>query len=248
MFCPKCGKELPDSSAFCSGCGAKLDAKAASAKPEAKPANTSSTTGTDSGVASVLNKIPAVKKYGSNPILIIFEVCAVIALLCSIFPWFEVNSSVAATSSGVSGVASFFGASQGAFVFETEYNVWALPALADTVSDYLSFYGALGAGSKASSSAGMIVALAWVCLLLWIASWVLLIVGDITARKTQNAKLMDSGCGCLCFCAIAFMFMAGQIGESVGTATIAPMACAFFSIAAGIGYKVLTKKAKTETK
>ena len=24
MFCPKCGKQLPDSSKFCTGCGAQL--------------------------------------------------------------------------------------------------------------------------------------------------------------------------------------------------------------------------------
>ena len=35
MFCEKCGKQLPDGSAFCDGCGAKVTQEAA---PEAAPA------------------------------------------------------------------------------------------------------------------------------------------------------------------------------------------------------------------
>lgn len=31
MFCPKCGKQLPENASFCSGCGAKLAQKAAPA-------------------------------------------------------------------------------------------------------------------------------------------------------------------------------------------------------------------------
>lgn len=38
MFCEKCGKQLPDGSAFCDGCGAKLTQEAAPAAPVAAPA------------------------------------------------------------------------------------------------------------------------------------------------------------------------------------------------------------------
>ena len=38
MFCPKCGKELSDTAAFCSGCGAAVKREAPAAGQEPKPA------------------------------------------------------------------------------------------------------------------------------------------------------------------------------------------------------------------
>jgi hypothetical protein len=37
MFCPKCGKEIPDEATFCSYCGTEIKEGTASATPEVQP-------------------------------------------------------------------------------------------------------------------------------------------------------------------------------------------------------------------
>lgn len=238
MFCPKCGKELPDGSAFCAECGANLGTKAPSAGVNSQPTTSAPSAG------SVLGSLPVVKKYTSNPLMFLFEGLAIVALISSLFSWFDVNSSITSLSSGVSGAASYLGLAQGSFLFESEYTIWGLPSLASTLSDYLSLYGAIVAGSNASSASSLITACSWICLLLWIASWVLLIAGDIISRTKQNSILLNSGCGCLVLCSIVFLFMASQIGSSIGVATAAPYVCLVFSLAAGIGILVFTQIVK----
>ena len=61
MFCSKCGKELPDNSRFCTGCGAKVNTDPVqvppdSLKQEPKPDNTNATiesSSTESGTHAI---------------------------------------------------------------------------------------------------------------------------------------------------------------------------------------------------
>lgn len=248
MFCPKCGKELPDGSAFCGGCGAKLGAKAAPAQATAKPAGSNSNAGSASNAGSVLSGIPIVQRYRSNPLVIVFDVVIAIAIICSFVPWLVVDDSVASLSSGVGGVASFFGASQASFTFEPSYSVWSLPALAETMSSYLSMYGVLGAGSQTATNAnaisGAMSACALISVLAWVVALVLLIVGEFQVMKKQKYGLMIAGSFCMLGCAAFGRDVAGVASSAVGSVTIAPVLCILCSLAAAIGFIVLSRKAK----
>lgn len=228
MFCPKCGKELPNGSAFCAGCGANLGNKTVPVNANPQPKNTATNPG------AVLSNLPNTKKFASNPIVLIAEIIAAIALISTFIPWYATNSSVVSLSGGVSGVASIFGASQGAFSFDPDYSIWGLPALAGTLSDYLSAAGALGGGSRASGASGLVTVCSWLCVLLWLASLALLIVGGIASRKKRDLKLINFGCGCLALCSIVFYFLVANIGPGFGAATAAPGVCLFFSLVASI--------------
>lgn len=63
MFCEKCGKQIPDGSAFCDGCGAKLIQEAtpvAAPAPEAAPAAAPAAPAKASFLATLLEKVKAI--------------------------------------------------------------------------------------------------------------------------------------------------------------------------------------------
>lgn len=90
MFCPQCGSQLPDGSAFCGKCGAQLGAAPASA-PVA-------------GARGPVAPVPAAPKAPSAagafpPLRIAAILAAAVALLFALMPWFT-TSSAAVTASG----------------------------------------------------------------------------------------------------------------------------------------------------
>ena len=83
MFCFKCGKEIPDNSAFCPFCGAKQESAAPSAPAsdvEAKPAAAPS----GAGYAQPVNTSP-IKKAQYNLLCILGMVISLISLVFNYF-------------------------------------------------------------------------------------------------------------------------------------------------------------------
>ena len=98
MFCNKCGKELPDGTKFCSGCGAQL--KAPAAAPTAPAATSTPRVGV---TASVPGSVGGASFAGSRDYkrlaVIGAAVLTVAALIFMFLPWFNYNFTSAYTGS-----------------------------------------------------------------------------------------------------------------------------------------------------
>ena len=101
MFCPKCGKELPDSAVFCSGCGEKIVARAQ------RPAEGKVGDGASPGSQSHQNK-PNLKVIGIAVavIVVLVVVVAVIAGSCSSSKPVSSNSTSQASASASASASS----------------------------------------------------------------------------------------------------------------------------------------------
>ena len=105
MFCNKCGKELPDGTKFCSGCGAQLKAPAASpSDPVETPATPASTSVSQTGASSTpATNVGGVSPAGSTDYkrlaVIGAAVLAVAALIFMFLPWVNYNFTSAYTGS-----------------------------------------------------------------------------------------------------------------------------------------------------
>ncbi len=171
MFCPKCGNQLPDGSAFCGKCGAKLGTSKG-VTPAVGVAGSAPSTPTAPNAASSRSAASAVASTKISPLAMAAAVLAAVAVVLSLLPWLEVDPMVSAASGYAGGFASLLGADEGSFSFDESYAVWALPSFAGAFGDYASLYGTLG-GEGADSASALVGGAAWGCLLLWLAGVVL---------------------------------------------------------------------------
>ncbi len=213
MFCPKCGNQLPDGSAFCGKCGAQLS------QPNAG--------GARAGTASPTFAV------GISPVAIVGVVFAAVAVILSLMPWFEVYAEYASLTSYVDQAASFFGlGSSDSLSFDEAYAPWALPGFAGTFSEYASLYGALG-GSDADAIAAIVAITCWACTLLWAVAAVLLVVGVIGVLRGSGRTPMLAAAVVAVVCAVAFLVFSGMASD-IGEGTVMPVLFAAASIAAAV--------------
>lgn len=235
MFCPKCGNQLPDGSAFCGKCGAQLGAPAGSApaagaggRPAACPmpakAAVPNTAPSRPSASSAAAKAPA--------LAVVAAVLAAAAVALSLLPWLEVDPVVSAASGYAGGFASLLGAGEGSFSFDESYAVWALPSFAGAFGDYASLYGALG-GEGAGAASALVGGAAWGCLLLWLAGAVLLALGAARIVRSGRRGALVAGGVAMAVCAAAFCGLSGLL-DDIASATAFPLMCLAASIAAAV--------------
>ena len=148
MFCPQCGSQLPDGSAFCGKCGAQLGAAPASA-PVA-------------GARGAVAQVPAAPKAPSAagafpPLRIAAILAAAVALLFALMPWFTTSSAAVTASGYASGGAELIAGLTGADVslpeFEESYSVFQFGELAATATTYLDAEAQLADAVEAAEAA-----------------------------------------------------------------------------------------------
>lgn len=231
MFCPKCGNQLPDGSAFCGQCGAKLQAPAAGgpvAPRAAGCAGAHATTAPSGG--------------GVRPTAIAAAVLAAVAVIVSLLSWFEVYPGYTSVTSYVDQAASFLGVgTSSSLAFSETYAPWALPGFAGTFGEYASLYGSLG-GSGASGVTVLVALLSWVCAALWLASAVLLVWGTVAALTGRGRVPMVVGAVAAVLCWLAFLVFSNMASQ-MGDATAMPVVFVLAAIAAGVCSIAAGKKA-----
>lgn len=228
MFCPKCGNQVPDGSAFCGQCGNKFES-VPSATPSgsfavAKPA------GAQAGTA------PALKTNGMG---IAVAVLSVVALIFSFMPWFDISSQMLGLAGAASGLASgvnaLFGSATGSYAptmdVEESYTVWNLIGLADAFKSYAQAYSSLG-GSRAAGAAMVISIFSWACLILWVVTLVLTIWGAIAAFVKGGMGILRAACVFMVITVIVFYVFAGAMESDTGTANAMPVICLILSVVA----------------
>lgn len=221
MFCPKCGNQLPDGSAFCGKCGAKLGTSKG-VTPAVGVAGSAPSTPTAPNAASSRSAASAVASTKISPLAMAAAVLAAVAVVLSLLPWLEVDPMVSAASGYAGGFASLLGADEGSFSFDESYAVWALPSFAGAFGDYASLYGTLG-GEGADSASALVGGAAWGCLLLWLAGVVLLVLGAVGLAKSGRRGALVAGGIVMAVCVAVFCGLSGLL-DGIATATAFPMA------------------------
>lgn len=213
MFCPKCGSQLPDGSAFCGKCGVQLG---------------------QSKTAAPTARVSSARPGGSvSPASIAAAVLAAIAIIVSLLGWFDVYPGYASLTSYVDQAASFLGlGSSSSLSFDEAYTPWALPGFAGTFGEYASLYGALG-GSDADAITAIVTIACWACTLLWAVAAVLLVVGVIGVLRGGGRAPMLAGAIVAVVCAVAFLVFSGMASD-IGEGTVMPVLFAAASIAAAV--------------
>lgn len=231
MFCPKCGNEVPDGAAFCSQCGNKFESVASG------PVNAGAGAGAGATAAKAKSAGGATG-LKLTPVGIAAAVIAVVALIFSLMPWFEISpqmSYVSGAASGLaSGVSSLFGgsgSSGSSLAFEDSYAVWNLIGMADSFKEYANVYSSFG-GSKASGAAMVISIFSWACLILWVVTVVLTIWGAIGAFVKGGMGILRAACVFMAITVIVFYVFAGAMESDTGTANAMPVICLILSVVA----------------
>ncbi|MFR8149042.1 zinc ribbon domain-containing protein [Adlercreutzia equolifaciens] len=238
MFCPKCGNQLPDGSAFCGKCGARLGATGApkasgggaavraqaQRKVAASKAPSARSAASPAGAPASATKVP--------PLAMAAAVLAAAAVVLSLLPWLEVDAAVSAVSGYAGGFASLLGAGEGSFSFDESYAVWALPSFAGAFGDYASLYGALG-GEGAGAASALVGGAAWGCLLLWLAGAVLLVLGAVRIAKSGRKGALVAGGIVMAACAAVLCGLSALL-DGIASATAFPLVCLAASIAAAV--------------
>ena len=228
MFCPQCGNQLPDGSAFCGKCGAQLGAAPASAP-----------------VAGARGPVAAAPKAPSAagafpPLRIAAIVAAAVALLFALMPWFTTSSAAVTASGYASGGADLLAGLTGADVslpeFEESYSVFQFGELAATATPYLDaeaqIADAVEAADAAASGRARAISLAEPqgsrepaeallgAMVRWAASCLVVVAGAVCALATRgrNGLVLGIGAGLLAAEAFAWAFISYGVLESAGLA------------------------------
>ena len=228
MFCPQCGNQLPDGSAFCGKCGAQLGAVPASAP-----------------VAGARGPVAAAPKAPSAagtfpPLRIAAIVAAAVALLFALMPWFTTSSAAVTASGYASGGAELIAGLTGADVslpeFEESYAPFQFGELAATATTYLDaeaqIADAAEAAEAAASGRARAISLAepqgsrkpaealFGAMVRWAASCLVVVAGVVCALATRgrNGLVLGIGTGLLAAEALAWAFVSYGVLESAGLA------------------------------
>ncbi len=235
MFCPKCGNQLPDGSAFCGKCGAQVGASAATGlSGVGRQGHGPCPTGASRPAGAVGAGLRSAS--GVSPAAVVAAVLAAVAALVTLVPWFGVLPAYSALTGYVGEAASLFGlGSESSLAFEESYDVWGLPALAGTFGEYASLYGSLG-GEGADAAAVLVSAVAWGCAALCLLAVALLAWGAVDGlRKGTKGKLVAGAVmAVVAFAAFqAFASLAGDLGQATMfpavflAASLGALACSF---------------------
>ena len=225
MFCPKCGSQIPDGSAFCGKCGNKF-------KDTSKPIET---TGGLKGASSSSGVDFALRgnKAGLNAVSLV-----VVAIIFTFIPWFDISSQMSTIggaasglTNGLSSLAGGSGSVGNSFEFQDSYAVWTLIGLADTFKSYVGVYSAFG-GSGAQSTLAIISGFSWACFILWVASVAFGIWGAVSAVARGSMGILRVGCVLLAATTLVFSGFTGAMGSDTGTANTFPALCLLIAIAA----------------
>ena len=220
MFCPKCGAQVPDDAAFCEKCGNGFEGAPKAAPGNVRPAAAVS--------ASILR---------TNGAGLAAAVLAVVAVIVSLMPWFDISSQMSmvsgAASGFASGVSSFFGGSESvgsSLSFEESYAVWGMVGLADTFEEYVAVYSSFGGSSGAQGAAVLVSIFSWVCLILWLVAVVLCVVGACMAFVKGAMGLLRAGGIFMIITVIVFFVFANAMGSDTGSANAMPVVCLVLSV------------------
>lgn len=231
MFCPQCGNQLPDGSAFCGKCGAQLGAAPASA-PVA---------GARGPVAAAPAAFKAPSAVGAFPPLRIAAIAAAaVALLFALMPWFTTSSAAVTASGYASGGAELIAGLTGADVslpeFKESYAPFQFGELAATATTYLDaeaqIADAAEAAEAAASGRARAISLAepqgsrkpaealFGAMVRWAASCLMVVAGVVCALATRgrNGLVLGIGAGLLAAEAFAWAFGSYGVLESAGLA------------------------------
>ncbi|MEC4184972.1 zinc ribbon domain-containing protein [Adlercreutzia sp. R21] len=230
MFCPKCGNQLPDGSAFCGKCGAQLGAAA--------PAPAASARGSAAAAPAAFRAPSAAGPF--PPLRIAAIAMATAALLFALMPWFSTSSAAVTASGYASGGADLVAGLTGADVslpeFKESYSVFQFGELAATATTYLDaeaqIADAMEAAEAAASGRARAISLSepqgsrkpaealFMAMVCW-AAWCLVVVaGAVCALVTRgrNGLVLGIGAGLLAAVSLAWAFGSYGVLESAGLA------------------------------
>lgn len=248
MFCPQCGNQLPDGSAFCGKCGTKLNAPS---QPAGGVSPAPGTTGARPASARVLAMpavLPTAAVSATSPLRVLLAVVAAIALIFSVMPWFNTASSVQSASSLAAQGAEFLGSMTGQSYdlpeLQESYAPWQFNQLA---SDFKAYRDALDSlNSAVSNLAGALSGQAQVVeiaepqmaaldggilglsliFLLWVVGFLALLVGAIATLARGRGKLIVVVGGiALVVAGLVWAAIAGGMGDIAGPASASPAIC-----------------------
>lgn len=257
MFCPKCGAQLPDGSAFCSKCGVQIKApantantagaaspaNAASAAPAqtaavAQPASASATPSVTPGAARSQAKAPSAGGFATIQIAAL--AAAVLALIFALLPWFESSDlllAAGAASSTLGDIGSMLtGRAVSSMSFDESYSVFGFPGLAGMITQ--NGWGAAGAPF-------MIV------FALWLIGFIVLAIGAVllVLHKKPYKPVMIAGGIIMALVAIIWIFSYGGL-TSYAIAKGAPVFAilCFIASLAAVGCAIASKPAAGASK
>ncbi|MEC4176571.1 zinc ribbon domain-containing protein [Adlercreutzia sp. R7] len=230
MFCPQCGNQLPDGSAFCGKCGAKLGAAA--------PAPAASARGSAAAAPAAFRAPSAAGPF--PPLRIAAIAMAAVALLFALMPWFSTSSAAVTASGYASGGADLVAGLTGADVslpeFKESYSVFQFGELAATATTYLDaeaqIADAMEAAEVAASGRARAISLSepqgsrkpaealFMAMVCWAASCLVVVAGAVCALVTRgrNGLVLGIGAGLLAAVSLAWAFGSYGVLESAGLA------------------------------
>lgn len=209
MFCPKCGSQLRDGSAFCGQCGAQLG------QPKATAASATAIPGASRSVSFV----------GMSAGRLVAIVLAAVAVVFALMPWFVTSSSLVYAGETASAVTSLLTlGSYSTAHFEDSYTVFGLM---DFVRDLATYFG------SSSAPGGGIVVPITAC---WAIGLALLVVGAILMAVRGNRVLLVVGALVLALTAVFYLlFFYGQfVDNDYAVGCINPAVCALACLASAI--------------
>lgn len=245
MFCPKCGRALPDEATFCSACGEPMAARASESA-----ASSNATQSSSNGVPSFLEG--ALAGNNASVLRIVAVVAAGIAIIFSLMPWLETSpilQGVGAVGSAVGQLGSALtGQNYNIADFDASYAPYGFLGLSNDLKDYL--------GSRGNSYSLVL----FLFFLFWLASVVDTVIGAIlmfssrdvvknkavkflAGRKAADAiekgkmhAAFSIGCALLAVVAFAWVVYYGALAhDSIATGTpINAILCGVVSIVAAL--------------
>lgn len=231
MFCPKCGSEAKDGSAFCPKCGAAFNAR---------PTPTIADTASAPAAISTTARASAPQVPGAGALSLSFSgiqiagiVFAVIALVTALLPWFLTSNSLIQAGNTASAASSFLTmGNYSTAQFEESYTMLSMNDFADDLASYFS--------TKASGGGTLSVLIP-----LWAVSLILLVAGVVLFALRKMKSLLIVGAVALLLVAgyYQFGFYGAFVEEGWAVSCMNPILCMVACIAV-IVCVVLTKKTK----
>ncbi|WP_296010342.1 zinc ribbon domain-containing protein [uncultured Adlercreutzia sp.] len=221
MFCPKCGNQLPDGSAFCGKCGARLAGPAAAGSPGIeRQGHGPCPTGPGSPSASP-RPAAAAAAFGLSGVQIAAVVLAAVAAVFALMPWFVTSSSLQFAGETASAVSSFL--TMGTYSTAHFEESYAMFSIMDFVRDFASYVG------SSYSGGGIIVPV----LGAWAVGLVAMVAGAVLLVLRKGTALLVAGAAVLMLDALFYSFMFyGQFVEGdFAVSCVNPLACALACLA-----------------
>lgn len=229
MFCPKCGKVLPDSASFCGSCGADLQTRTSGQKPgqgsqksaQVGPMEPKPGTVTPSEISVIKRRIP--------PTMIGTLVVTLFVVVMMMLPW--VSSPVMKSAS--SAVSTTYNYVTGGSMSSRGYNypMYNMGELVNTFNNVESLGKSLSSSSSSKSSTssshssssssasslqGTMGRVHAVYFVFWMLSLALLVIGAILyITKRTNRKVLVIGLVLTAVLSIAWLIGVGWLNSAL---------------------------------